>query len=194
MYILLDNYDSFTHTIRHYIEECNTKVKVYRNDAISAKSIILEKPKGIIISPGPKTPKHAGISLELIKLCSKKIPILGICLGHQSIAEAYGGKIIRTKKVMHGKISKISHDNSKIFKNIPKIFYATRYHSLIVDKKTLPKNIIINAYSNDNIIMSVSIPQSKAYGVQFHPESYETEFGLKLIKNFINICEKNESN
>ena len=193
MYILIDNYDSFTHIIRHYLDKNNTSVEVYRNNAICAKDIIKKKPKGIIISPGPKTPNEAGISLELIRLASKKIPVLGICLGHQSIAQAYGGKIIRAKNIMHGKLSIINHDNSLIFKNIPQNFQATRYHSLIVEKSSLPKNLVINATSKDGYIMAITDVNAKAYGLQFHPESHDTEYGIKLINNFIKICEKNES-
>tara|TARA_B110000008_G_scaffold130642_1_gene132871 strand:+ start:13 stop:588 length:576 start_codon:yes stop_codon:yes gene_type:complete len=190
MYILIDNYDSFTHIIRHYLDKNNTSVEVYRNNAICAKDIIKKKPKGIIISPGPKTPNEAGISLELIRLASKKIPVLGICLGHQSIAQAYGGKIIRAKNIMHGKLSIINHDNSLIFKNIPQNFQATRYHSLIVEKSSLPKNLVINATSKDGYIMAITDVNAKAYGLQFHPESHDTEYGFKLINNFIKICEK----
>lgn len=193
MYILIDNYDSFTHIIRHYLDKNNTSVEVYRNNAICAKDIIKKKPKGIIISPGPKTPNEAGISLELIRLASKKIPVLGICLGHQSIAQAYGGKIIRAKNIMHGKLSIINHDNSLIFNNIPQNFQATRYHSLIVEKSSLPKNLVINATSKDGYIMAITDVNAKAYGLQFHPESHDTEYGFKLINNFIKICEKNES-
>ncbi len=190
MYILIDNYDSFTHIIRHYLDKNNTSVEVYRNNAICAKDIIKKKPKGIIISPGPKTPNEAGISLELIRLASKKIPILGICLGHQAIAQAYGGKIIRAKNIMHGKLSIINHDNSLIFNNIPQNFQATRYHSLIVEKSSLPKNLVINATSKDGYIMAITDVNAKAYGLQFHPESHDTEYGFKLINNFIKICEK----
>ena len=193
MYILIDNYDSFTHIIRHYLDKNNTSVEVYRNNAICAKDIIKKKPKGIIISPGPKTPDEAGISLELIRLASKKIPVLGICLGHQSIAQAYGGKIIRAKNIMHGKLSIINHDNSLIFNNISQNFQATRYHSLIVEKSSLPKNLVINATSKDGYIMAITDVNAKAYGLQFHPESHDTEYGFKLINNFIKICEKNES-
>ena len=193
MYILIDNYDSFTHIIRHYLDKNNTSVEVYRNNAICAKDIIKKKPKGIIISPGPKTPNEAGISLELIRLSSKNIPVLGICLGHQSIAQAYGGKIIRAKNIMHGKLSIINHDNSLIFNNIPQNFQATRYHSLIVEKSSLPKNLVINATSKDGYIMAITDVNAKAYGLQFHPESHDTEYGFKLINNFIKICEKNES-
>ena len=193
MYVLIDNYDSFTHIIRHYLDKHNTSVKVYRNNVAYAKDIIKNKPKGIIISPGPKTPNEAGISLELIKLASKKIPVLGICLGHQAIAQAYGGKVIRAKNIMHGKLSIINHDKGLIFKDIPQNFQATRYHSLIVEKSSLPNNLVINATSKDGYIMGITEENSKAYGLQFHPESHDTEHGLKLISNFIKICEKNES-
>ena len=190
MFVLIDNYDSFTYIVRHYFEENNVEVKVFRNDAISENEVINLKPQGIIVSPGPKTPDHAGISVNLIKLAYKKIPVLGICLGHQSIAQAYGASIVRAKKVMHGKISKINHDKSLLFKNMPQNFKATRYHSLVVEEKTLPSKILINARSNDNVVMSISYPHAKAFGVQFHPESIETNYGKVLIKNFISICEK----
>ena len=193
MYILIDNYDSFTHIIRHYLDKNNSNVEVYRNNVISAKNIIEKKPKGIIISPGPKTPNEAGISLEVIKLASKKIPVLGICLGHQSIAQAYGGKIIRAKNIMHGKLSNITHDSSSIFEDIPQNFLATRYHSLIVERSSLPKNLVISATSKDNYIMGITEINAKAYGLQFHPESHDTAHGFKLIDNFIKICENNES-
>ena len=194
MFVLIDNYDSFTYIVRHYFEENNVEVKVFRNDAISENEVINLKPQGIIVSPGPKTPDHAGISVNLIKLAYKKIPVLGICLGHQSIAQAYGASIVRAKKVMHGKISKIHHDKSLLFKNMPQNFRSTRYHSLVVEEKTLPSKILINARSNDNVVMSISYPDAKAFGVQFHPESIETDYGNILIKNFISICEKNEPN
>ena len=190
MFVLIDNYDSFTYIVRHYFEENNVEVKVFRNDAISENEVINLKPQGIIVSPGPKTPNHAGISVNLIKLAYKKIPVLGICLGHQSIAQAYGASIVRAKKVMHGKISQIHHDKSLLFKNMPQNFKATRYHSLVVEEKTLPNKILINARSNDNVVMSISYPDAKAFGVQFHPESIETNYGNVLIKNFISICEK----
>ena len=159
MFVLIDNYDSFTYIVRHYFEENNVEVKVFRNDEISEKEVINLKPNGIIVSPGPKTPDHAGISVNLIKLAYKKIPVLGICLGHQSIAQAYGASIVRAKKVMHGKISQINHDQSLLFKNMPQNFNATRYHSLVVDEKTLPSKIKINARSNDNVVMSISCPR-----------------------------------
>ena len=190
MYILIDNYDSFTHIIKHYLNSNKVNVKVFRNDEIKAIDVINKKPRGIVISPGPKTPKDAGICLELIKLASKKIPVLGICLGHQSIAQAYGGKVIKAKNIMHGKISNIFHHKKSLFKNMPQNFQATRYHSLIVEKETLPKHIIISSESSDGYIMSIEIPRAKAYGLQFHPESHDTELGQNLINNFMKICEK----
>ena len=191
MYILIDNYDSFTHIIKHYLNNNNNaNVKVFRNDEIKAIDVINKNPQGIIISPGPKTPDDAGICVELIKLASKKIPVLGICLGHQSIAQAYGGKIIKAKNIMHGKISNINHHKKSLFKNMPQNFQATRYHSLIVEKETLPKNILITSKSSDDYIMSIEIAKAKAYGLQFHPESYDTELGERLINNFIKICNR----
>ena len=190
MYILIDNYDSFTHIIKHYLNSNKVDVEVFRNDELKAIDIINKKPTGIVISPGPKTPEDAGISIELIKLASKKIPILGICLGHQSIAQAYGGVIIRAKNIMHGKISNIYHNKKSLFKNMPQNFKATRYHSLIVEKESLPKNIVISSVSSEGYIMSIEISKAKAYGLQFHPESYDTELGQRIISNFIKICEK----
>ena len=190
MYILIDNYDSFTHIIKHYLESNQVDVEIYRNDEIKAIDILNKKPTGIIISPGPKTPDDAGVCIDLINLVSKKIPILGICLGHQSIAQAYGAKIIKAKKIMHGKISKIYHNKKSIFKDMPQNFKATRYHSLIVEKETLPKNILITSESSDGYIMSIEITKARVFGLQFHPESYDTELGNKLITNFIKICER----
>ena len=164
MYILIDNYDSFTHIIRHYLNSNKVKVEVLRNDEKRAIDVINKNPSGIIISPGPKTPNDAGICVELIKLASKIIPVLGICLGHQSIAQAYGGKVVKAKNIMHGKISNIHHNKKSLFKNMPQNFQATRYHSLIVEKKSLPKNILITSKSPDNYIMSIEIPRAKAYG------------------------------
>ena len=190
MYILIYNYDSFTHIIRHYLESNEVDVAIYRNDEIKAIDIYNKKPKGIVISPGPKTPDEAGICIDLINLVSHKIPVLGICLGHQSIAQAYGAKIIKAQNIMHGKISKISHNKKSLFKDMPQNFRATRYHSLIVERETLPKNILITSESLDGYIMGIEISKAKAYGLQFHPESYDTELGSKIIKNFIKICEK----
>ena len=186
MIILIDNYDSFTFNIYHYLSELGVKVEVYRNDKISVKEIFSKKPKGVVISPGPKTPDYAGISLELIKE-KHTIPILGICLGHQSIGQAFGGKIIECEEIKHGKIDIIYHNNHNLFKGIKKKFNATRYHSLIVEKKTLPKELKIIAWTNKKIIMGVAHNTKKIYGVQFHPESIGTIEGKIILKNFLNL-------
>ena len=190
MILLIDNYDSFTYNVKHYLSEVGAKVETYRNDKISLNEINEMQPKAIILSPGPCTPNEAGICLKLIDKFKNKIPMLGICLGHQSIAQAYGGKVVKAKNIMHGKISNILHNKKSLFKNMPQNFQATRYHSLIVEKKSLPKNILITSKSPDDYIMSIEIPRAKAYGLQFHPESYDTELGERLINNFINICKK----
>tara|TARA_B110000438_G_C15787492_1_gene639107 strand:+ start:435 stop:1010 length:576 start_codon:yes stop_codon:yes gene_type:complete len=186
MIILIDNYDSFTFNIYHYLGELGAKVKVFRNDKVSVKEIVSQKPKGIVISPGPKTPDFAGISVNLINT-NHNIPILGICLGHQSIGQAYGANIINCEEIMHGKIDVINHNSHKLFKNLEKNFKATRYHSLIIDKKTLPKELKIIAWTNNNIIMGVADNNKKIYGVQFHPESIGTKQGKIILKNFLNL-------
>ena len=186
MIILIDNYDSFTFNIYHYLSELGAKVKVYRNDKISIKEIYSKKPQAIVISPGPKTPDYAGISINLINT-NHNIPILGICLGHQSIGQAFGGKIIRCNEIMHGKIDIINHNGHKLFKNIKKSFNATRYHSLIIEKKTLPKELKIIAWTNKKIIMGIAHNTKHIYGVQFHPESIGTIEGKKILRNFLNL-------
>ena len=186
MIILIDNYDSFTFNVYHYLSELGAKVKVYRNDEVTPKSILEKNPKAIIISPGPKTPNQAGICLDLIKL-NIDIPVLGICLGHQSIGQGLGGSIIQCKEIMHGKIDKITHFGHKLFKNVQNNFYATRYHSLIIDKKTLPENLEIIAETKNKIIMGVAHKNKKMFGLQFHPESVGTENGKLILENFLNI-------
>ena len=191
MILLIDNYDSFTYNLVHYVEELNEKVEVFRNDKISIKQIRKLKPKKIIISPGPCTPNEAGISLELIKTFYKDIPILGVCLGHQSIGQAFGSKIIRASKIMHGKTSSVTNLGSKLFKGLPKRFEATRYHSLIIQKNTLPKDfkIISDTFDNKNkVIMGIEHKIYPCFGVQFHPESIATvPYGKKIIKNFLKL-------
>mgnify|MGYP006230131223 FL=1 len=191
MILLIDNYDSFTYNLVHYVEELNEKVEVYRNDKISLKQIRKLKPKKIIISPGPCTPNEAGISLELIKTFYRDIPILGVCLGHQSIGQAFGSKIIRASKIMHGKTSSVTNLGSKLFKGLPKRFEATRYHSLIIQKNTLPKDFKIISDTFDNksrVIMGIEHKIYPCFGVQFHPESIATvPYGKKIIKNFLKL-------
>ena len=191
MILIIDNYDSFTYNLVHYVEEHNYKVQVFRNDKITLQKIRKLKPKKIIISPGPCTPDEAGISIDLIKYFYKKFPILGVCLGHQSIGQAFNAKIIKASKIMHGKVSTVTNKGSEIFKGIPKKFDATRYHSLVIKNNTLPENFkIISDTIDDNkkVIMGIQHIKYPIYGVQFHPESIATTpYGKKIIKNFLEI-------
>lgn len=192
MILMIDNYDSFTYNIVQYLGELGANVKVVRNDMISIDDIKKMNPEKIVISPGPCTPNEAGISIETINKFSGEIPILGICLGHQSIGQAFGGKIIQAKEIMHGKTSKIIHQNDNIFSEINNPFIATRYHSLVIEKKSIPDCLEIIAWTKDeedkiDEIMAVKHKEKKVYGVQFHPESIASEFGHKLLDNFLNI-------
>ena len=191
MILIIDNYDSFTYNLVHYVEEHNYKVQVFRNDKITLQKIRKLKPKKIIISPGPCTPDEAGISIELIKYFYKKFPILGVCLGHQSIGQAFNAKIIKASKIMHGKVSTVTNKGSEIFKGLPKKFDATRYHSLVIKNNTLPEYFkIISDTIDDNkkVIMGIQHIKYPVYGVQFHPESIATTpYGKKIIKNFLEI-------
>ena len=192
MILMIDNYDSFTYNIVQYLGELGANVKVVRNDMISIDDITKMNPEKIVISPGPCTPNEAGISIETINKFSGEIPILGICLGHQSIGQAFGGKIIQAKEIMHGKTSKIVHQNDNIFSEINNPFIATRYHSLVIEKKSIPDCLEIIAWTKDeedtiDEIMAVKHKEKKVYGVQFHPESIASEFGHKLLDNFLNI-------
>ena len=182
--LLIDNYDSFTYNLYHYLLSLKCKVDVIRNDKINSKEILKSKYKKIVISPGPGNPNQAGNCLRIVKDLSKEIPILGVCLGHQIIGQAFGAKIVNAKKLMHGKTSKISHDNTGIFKGVKNNLIGTRYHSLIIDKKTLNKDFIITAKTKDNVIMGIMHKNFNLHGVQFHPESIKTSEGMKLIKNF----------
>ena len=186
MIILIDNYDSFTFNVYHYLSEIGAKIKVYRNDKISPEEIIEKQPQGIVLSPGPKTPNEAGICLDLIKK-NNSIPMLGICLGHQSIAQAYGASITQCSEIMHGKIDTIKHSKHVLFKGIDDNFQATRYHSLIVDKKSLPSQLKIIAKTKNNIIMGIAHKEKKIFGLQFHPESIGTKIGKLILKNYLNI-------
>ena len=185
--LLIDNYDSFTYNLFHYLEALKCKVDVIRNDKISSKDIIRKKYKKIVISPGPGNPNQAGNCLKIVKDLSKKIPILGVCLGHQVIGQVFGAKIINAKKLMHGKTSKILSKKIGILNNLPNIFEATRYHSLIIDKKSLSKDLKITAETKEGLIMGVQHKIYNVHGVQFHPESIKTKIGIKILKNFINI-------
>ncbi len=183
--LLIDNYDSFTFNLYHYISSLKAEVDVVRNDKITSKLILKKKYQKIVISPGPGNPDQAGNCIKIVKSLYKKIPILGVCLGHQIIAQVFGSKIIQAKKLMHGKISKIKSKKKGILKNIPNKFEATRYHSLIIDKKTLSKDLEITAETVDGIIMGIQHKKYNLHGVQFHPESIKTPIGMKILKNFI---------
>lgn len=186
--ILIDNYDSFTYNVYQYLCEIGADVLVKRNDEITLEEIEQINPDKIVVSPGPGSPKDAGISVDVIKYFCGKIPILGICLGHQSIAYAFGAKIVRAKNIMHGKTSKIDHNGKDLFKKIENPFVATRYHSLVADKKTLSNEIEITASSvDDNEIMGIAVKGKACYGIQFHPESILTDAGMRILKNFIDL-------
>ena len=184
--LLIDNYDSFTYNLFHYISKIKKNVEVFRNDKINSKTILKKKYDKIVISPGPGNPDQAGNCLKIVKDVYKKIPILGVCLGHQIIGQVFGGKIINAKILMHGKTSKIKHHRKGLFKNIENNFEATRYHSLIVDRKKLPKKLLITAETKNKTIMGLMHKDYNIHGFQFHPESIRTKVGMKLIKNFIN--------
>ena len=187
MILLLDNYDSFTYNLAQYLGELGCDVEVHRNDKISVEDIARRKPERIVISPGPCTPQDAGICVELIQRLSGKFPILGVCLGHQAIGAAFGGKIIRAPKLFHGKTSSINHDSKGVFRKLPDPFTATRYHSLIVERKSLPRALEISAETHDGTIMGLRHRKFKVEGVQFHPESVLTGPGFKLLENFLTI-------
>jgi len=186
MILIIDNYDSFTYNLVHLIGELSQKIVVKRNDAISVTDAINMKPSGIVLSPGPCDPDQAGICLELtLKAAENEIPLLGVCLGHQTIAQAFGGDIIRCHEIIHGKLGEIHHKNDQLFAGIPNVFNATRYHSLIVSKETLPKELKKTAWLMDGTIMGLSHKKLPIFGVQFHPESIASQFGYQLINNFL---------
>mgnify|MGYP001382229271 CR=1 FL=1 len=183
--LLIDNYDSFTYNLYHYISVFKCNVDVIRNDKINSKEILKRNYSKVVISPGPGNPNQAGNCLDIVNKIKQKIPILGVCLGHQVIAQAFGGKIINAKNIMHGKMSKITHSKKGIFSGFKSSFEATRYHSLIVDRKTLPKVLEITAETKNKTIMGIMHKNLNIHGVQFHPESINTKIGMNLIKNFI---------
>ena len=185
--ILIDNYDSFTFNLYHYLSSLKVNVDVIRNDQITSNQILKRRYNKIVISPGPGNPNQSGNCLKIVKSLYKKIPILGVCLGHQIIGQVFGSKIIQAKKLMHGKTSKIISKKVGILKNLPKSFEATRYHSLIIDKKSLSKDLKITAESKEGLIMGIQHNEYNVHGVQFHPESIKTKLGIKILKNFIKI-------
>jgi anthranilate synthase/aminodeoxychorismate synthase-like glutamine amidotransferase len=188
MILMIDNYDSFTYNLVHYLAELGEEVVVHRNDKISLEDVGRLDPDIIVVSPGPCTPKEAGISVDVIKEFAGRIPILGVCLGHQSMAYAYGADIVRAGRLLHGKTSQIHHDGKGIFKGIPDPFEATRYHSLLVDNETLPDCFEISAWTDEGEIMGIRHKEHLMEGVQFHPESILTRYGKDILKNFISIA------
>lgn len=187
MIVLIDNYDSFTYNLVQYLGELGVEQTVVRNDQITVEELQQMKPQAVVISPGPCTPKEAGISVELTRRLHTSIPILGVCLGHQAIGEAFGGRVVKAAQVMHGKTSPIVHTGEGIFKNIESPFTATRYHSLVVDRHTLPSELHITAWTEDGTIMGLQHRTHPTFGVQFHPESIATQHGKKILKNFLSM-------
>jgi anthranilate synthase component 2 len=188
MLVLIDNYDSFTYNLVHYLGELGAACRVFRNDKVTVAEVLKMKPQGIVLSPGPCTPNEAGICLDLIAKAGPKVPLLGVCLGHQAIGQAYGGDVVRAPAPMHGKLSKITHTGTGVFKSLPKSFEVTRYHSLIVDRKTLPGSLVATAKTSDGIIMGLRHKSHPVHGVQFHPESIASEHGHALLANFLELA------
>jgi anthranilate synthase component II len=188
MLLLIDNYDSFTYNLVHYLGELGAACHVVRNDKITAAEAIRRKPKGIVLSPGPCTPNEAGICLELIEQAGPKIPILGVCLGHQAIGQVYGGKVVRAPVLMHGKLSKITNTGKGVFQGLPRSFEVTRYHSLIVAREGLPSSLTVTAKTADGLIMGLQHKTHPVHGVQFHPESIASEHGHALLANFLELA------
>ena len=188
MILVIDNYDSFTYNLVHYLNELGAQTRVYRNDALTAEEALAMKPQAILLSPGPCTPDEAGICLDILAKAPHDLPILGVCLGHQAMGQAAGGKVIRAKALMHGKTDSISHNGAGIFKDIPSPFTATRYHSLAIDRASLPNSLEVTAWTADGEIMGVQHRDRPLYGVQFHPESIATEYGHEMLANFLDLA------
>jgi anthranilate synthase component II len=188
MIVLIDNYDSFAFNLVHYLGELGAEVAVHRNDKVTSGAVILADPDAIVLSPGPCTPKEAGICLELIAQASTRIPILGVCLGHQAIGDAFGGKVVRAPVPVHGKLSQIRHNGTGVFRGINAPFNATRYHSLVVDRNSMPRELTVTADSDDGLVMGLAHTQLPVHGVQFHPESIASDHGHLMLKNFLDIA------
>jgi anthranilate synthase component 2 len=186
--LLIDNYDSFTYNLFHYLGELGAEVKVVRNDEISAEQALGMKPEGIVLSPGPCTPNEAGICLEVIEQAAGRMPILGVCLGHQAIGQVYGGRIVRAPEPMHGKLSRVHHNGRSVFRGLNNDFLATRYHSLTIDPPSMPASLDVTATSEDGVIQGVMHKSHPVHGVQFHPESIASENGHALLNNFLQIA------
>lgn len=192
MLLLIDNYDSFTYNLWHYLGELGAEVAVRRNDAVTVEQALALKPSGIVISPGPCDPDRAGICLDLIAKAAGVVPIFGVCLGHQAIGQAFGGKVVRAPQPMHGKVCDIHHDGTAQFAGISSPFRATRYHSLVVERCSLPEALIVNAWTEDGLVMGLRHRDLPIWGVQFHPESIETQHGHEMLKNFVMLAESKD--
>jgi anthranilate synthase component 2 len=188
MIVLIDNYDSFAFNLVHYFGELGARVEVHRNDKVTAAAVIAAAPDAIVLSPGPCTPNEAGICLDLIPAAAPRIPILGVCLGHQAIGQAFGGKVVRAPVPVHGKLSDIEHRGGSVFRGINAPFKATRYHSLVVDRATLPRDLDVTAETADGLVMGLAHKRLPVHGVQFHPESIASEHGHLLLKNFLDLA------
>ena len=191
MITLIDNYDSFTYNLVHYFGDLGVSCRVYRNDQVSVEEVLAQNPRGIVLSPGPCDPDQAGICLDLVKQNDGRIPLLGVCLGHQAIGQAYGGRVIRAPRLMHGKISTIFNSGEGLFRGLPSEFMATRYHSLLVEEKTLPSSLRITASTSEGLIMAMQHQSQPVFGVQFHPESIASDCGHALLANFLGIARIN---
>jgi anthranilate synthase component 2 len=188
MFLLIDNYDSFTYNLFHYLGEIGVDVEVKRNDALSVEEALSMQPRAIVISPGPCDPDRAGICLDLIRSAAGRVPVLGVCLGHQSIGQAFGGRVVRAPQPMHGKTSVITHIGTDIFEGLPNPFTANRYHSLVVAREALPDCLVVTAESEDGVVQGLAHRDLPIYGVQFHPESIATQYGHALLRNFLGIA------
>jgi anthranilate synthase component 2 len=188
MILVIDNYDSFTYNLVHYLNELGAQTRVYRNDALTTEEALGLRPQAVLLSPGPCTPDEAGICLDLLTRAPRDLPILGVCLGHQAIGQAEGGKVIRAKTLMHGKTDAIHHNGAGLFKDIPSPFTATRYHSLAIERSSLPDTLEVTAWTEDGEIMGVRHRERPMYGVQFHPESIATQFGHEMLANFLDLA------
>jgi anthranilate synthase/aminodeoxychorismate synthase-like glutamine amidotransferase len=185
MIVMIDNYDSFTYNLVQYLAELGAEVRVFRNDEITAPEIEALRPSHLVISPGPCTPDEAGVTLDAIALLAGRVPVLGVCLGHQAIGQAFGGRVVRARQVMHGKVSRVAHDGKGVFSSVPEGFLATRYHSLAVERESLPGCLAVTAQSEDGEIMGLRHRSLAVEGVQFHPEALLTEHGHRMLQNFV---------
>ena len=191
MFLLIDNYDSFTYNLYHFLGELGAELVVRRNDAVTVEAALAMAPQGIIMSPGPCDPDRAGICLELVEAAAGRVPLLGVCLGHQAIGQAFGGRVVRAPRPMHGKLSPIRHHEEDVFEGLPSPFSATRYHSLVVERASLPDCLKVTAETEDGLIMGLAHRGLPVYGVQFHPESIASEHGHRLLANFLRLAGRN---